>query len=104
VDKGLLHWAVLLSLLRLLTAGSNVDYTWNFGDGSDRQRRKCTTHSYAVDGQISMCSCDRYQQCRQHAQRHHRRFYGWTPMEEILIPAGSFQMGCDSSNPAENAC
>jgi serine/threonine-protein kinase len=28
--------------------------------------------------------------------------YGWTPVEEILIPAGSFQMGCDSSNSAES--
>jgi serine/threonine-protein kinase len=26
------------------------------------------------------------------------------PAEEILIPAGTFQMGCDSSNPAENGC
>jgi formylglycine-generating enzyme required for sulfatase activity len=29
---------------------------------------------------------------------------GVDPTEEVLIPAGTFQMGCDVNNPAENGC
>ena len=78
--------------------GSNVNYSWSLGDGSTAAGSS-TTHSHAVADKYrvivtatnSVSSMAVYTDIL---------YAGWTE-REIRIPAGSFQMGCDSSNSAE---
>jgi formylglycine-generating enzyme required for sulfatase activity len=81
-----------------VAAGSNINYSWSLGDGATATGQS-TTHSHAVADEYrvivtatnSVSSMTVYTDVL---------YAGWTE-REILIPAGSFQMGCDSGSLAE---
>jgi len=75
-----------------ISGGTHVTYAWNFGDGNSGSGAN-VTHTYAALGAhpaIVTASNDAGS-----VSAH------TIVLEEIYIPAASFQMGCDSKNAAE---
>jgi formylglycine-generating enzyme required for sulfatase activity len=71
-----------------------VTYLWNFGDGSTGSGAN-VTHVYTAHGAYTVIVTATNSLGNMSVQT------VAVVEEEILIPAGSFQMGCDSSNPAD---
>ena len=79
-----------------VATGSNVNYSWNFGDGATATGRSTTYNHTAADKyRIVVTATNSTSSITVFTDI----FYaGWTE-RELLISDGSFQMGCSSSNP-----
>ncbi len=85
-----------------ISSGSNVAFLWDFGDQSTGSGA-IVTHIYDVVGYYTAMVTATNSLGSQSMPMRVTVFNGWTE-DEVLIPASSFQMGCDGSNVAETHC
>ncbi|MBN2391354.1 MAG: SUMF1/EgtB/PvdO family nonheme iron enzyme [Anaerolineae bacterium] len=74
---------------------------WQWGDGASDDQWFPASHTYAISGTYPI-TVTAYNDLGDTQVAYTTAYVGLDTGEMVLVPAGEFQMGCDSTNPNEN--